>query len=285
MTGLCVPDNLQDRYKRLRQIVAAYQKVLVAYSGGVDSTLLLKVALDTLGAGNVLACLGLSDSVPKADYDDACKIARQMGAALEIVHPNEMNNPNYRANPANRCYFCKTELYSLLTDLAKQRDFEVVLCGTNADDACDYRPGQQAADEFHVESPLEQAQLTKQDIRTLSRELNLETADKPAQPCLASRVTYGLSVTPDRLKQIEKCEAFLKTKGLDVLRVRHHDNLARIEVPPEKIELLSQETLRTEIVNHFKSLGFTYVTLDLQGFRSGSANESLNLPTDPHHTK
>ncbi|MCH9021735.1 MAG: ATP-dependent sacrificial sulfur transferase LarE [Planctomycetes bacterium] len=281
MTTPTVPNNLQDRYTHLKKIITAYKKVLVAYSGGVDSTFLLKVALDQLGPDNVLACIGLSDSVAKDDYDDACKIAKQMGAKLEIAHPNEMNNPNYLANPTNRCYFCKTELYSLLTDIAKQKNFNVVLSGTNADDASDYRPGRQAADEFKIESPLEQAHLTKQDIRILSRELNLETADKPAQPCLASRVTYGLSVTTDRLKQIENAEAFLKTKGLEILRVRHHDNLVRIEVPPEKIEQLSKNSLRNEIVTHFKSLGFTYITLDLQGFRSGSGNEPLNLTPVP----
>ena len=276
MTTPTVPNNLQDRYTHLKKIITAYKKVLVAYSGGVDSTFLLKVALDQLGPDNVLACIGLSDSVAKADYDSAREIAKKMGAKLEIAHPNEMNNPNYRANPTNRCYFCKTELYTLLTDIAKQKNFNVVLSGTNADDASDYRPGRKAADEFKIQSPLEQAHLTKQAIRILSKELNLETADKPAQPCLASRVTYGLSVTTDRLKQIEKAEAFLKEKGLEILRVRHHDNLVRIEVPPEKIEQLSKNSLRNEIVTHFKSLGFTYITLDLQGFRSGSGNESLN---------
>jgi len=267
--------NLAAKYDKLREILQSFQKVIVSYSGGVDSVFLLKAALDCLGPDNVLACIGVSQSLARSEYEAALQIAQDLGAPLEIVHPREMSNPDYKANSANRCFYCKTAIYSLLNDLARDRGFDAILAGTNLDDLGDFRPGLQAARDFHVLSPLQEAQLTKQDIRTLSKQLNLPTWNKPAQPCLASRLTYGLEVTPDRLKQIEQGEAFLRSLGLTELRVRHHDHLVRIEVPPDKISLLLDDRQRTQIVDYFKELGFTYVSLDLEGFRSGSANEAL----------
>jgi len=270
-----ISTELENKLAHLRQILKSYRRVLIAYSGGVDSMFLLKVAVDTLTAEHVLAGLGVSESLARTEYDSALEMARSLGVRVEEVHPREMADPHYRANQADRCYHCKMELYRLLSDLARQKGYDAVLCGTNADDKTDYRPGRQAAKKQDIVSPLELAGLSKEDIRTLSRSLDLSTWDKPAQPCLASRLAYGLEITPERLQQVEKAEAFLRQMGWRELRVRHHGNLARIEVPAEKIELLASKDLREKIVAFFRELGFIYVTLDLQGFRSGSGNEVL----------
>jgi uncharacterized protein len=269
--------TIDQKFDALKKAIAQYQCVIIAYSGGVDSVFLLKTAYDTLGKANVLACIGVSDSLAQSEYDGAIDVARKIGAEVELVHPDEMNNPDYLANPTNRCYFCKTELYQLLNLLAEKKHYDAVLCGTNADDVGDYRPGLKAANEKRIISPLQQVELTKADIRTLSQKMGLPTWNKPAQPCLSSRVMYGQEITPERLKQVEEAEAFLRQLGLIELRVRHHGDLARIEVLPSEIELLTHQTQRDEIVNFFKKLGFTYISLDLQGFRSGSGNELLQL--------
>ncbi len=267
--------GLENKLAHLRQILQSYQRVLIAYSGGVDSMFLLKVAVDTLTADRVLAGIGVSESLARTEYDSALAMARSIGVRVEEVHPREMADPHYRANQADRCYHCKMELYRLLSDLARQNGYDAVLCGTNADDKTDCRPGQQAAKKYNIVSPLELAGIRKEDIRTLSRSLDLPTWDKPAQPCLASRLAYGIEITAERLKQIEKAEEYLRKLDLRELRVRHHGNLARIEVPAEKIELLASKDLREKIVDFFRKIGFIYVTLDLQGFRSGSGNEVL----------
>ena len=235
--------DIKDKYNHLQQILESLQKVIVAYSGGVDSTFLLKAAVDTLGPENVLACIGTS--------------------------PSLANNPD-------RCFHCKTHLYSVLKDIAKRKGFSSVICGSNYDDIEDFRPGNKAADIYEVRSPLVEAKITKNDIRQMSRKLNLPTADIPASPCLASRITYGLEITEQRLKQVEEAEDFLRGLGLSEFRVRHHDTIARIEVKPEDIEKITVEQNRRRITDKFKSLGFKYVTLDLQGFRSGSLNELLS---------
>jgi len=265
----------REKFRRLQENLKQYQKVIVAYSGGVDSVCLLKVAVDTLGGENVLACIGVSESLAEREYQKALDIAEQIGANIEVVHPKEMENPDYQQNPADRCFHCKSELYGLLQELSQRNDFDAVLCGTNVDDLGDFRPGLQAAKKFKVASPLEEAQLTKEDIRAISKLLQLPTWDQPAQPCLASRMPYGLTITPERLKQVEQGEEFLRSLGLRELRVRHHDKLVRIEVPPEHIGDLIEDPRRRQIVDFFKKLGFTYVSLDLQGFRSGSGNEAL----------
>lgn len=267
--------QLAARYRKLQEILNSCRKVLVAYSGGVDSTFLLKVAVDCLGRQNVLACIGASESLAGSELETAGEIARQIGAEVQIVYPREMSNPNYTANSADRCFYCKSELYQLLSKIAQHGHYDAVLCGTNADDLGDFRPGLRAAKKFDVKNPLAEAGLNKDDIRVLSKKLALATWNKPAQPCLASRMAYGLEITPERLKQIEKAEEFLRSTGLYELRVRHHGNMARIEVPVDKIPELVKNDRRNEIVAFFKKLGFTYVSLDLQGFRSGSANEVL----------
>ena len=265
------------RYQRLQRILKKYGKVIVAYSGGVDSAFLLKAAVDTLGREKVLGAIGVSESLARSEYRQACALAEGMGATVEVVYPREMSDPDYQKNPSNRCFYCKVELYRLLTDLARRRGYGAVLCGTNADDLGDFRPGLRAAKEYGVASPLEEAGLRKADIRQLSKRLGLETWDKPAQPCLASRVPYGMEITTERLRQIEEGEEFLRGLGLGLreLRVRHHGELVRIEVPAERIKELTAPERREGIVEFFKKLGFTYVSLDLQGFRSGSGNEVL----------
>lgn len=267
--------NLQEKYNLLKQILKELGKVVVAYSGGVDSTFLLKVAVDMLGAENVLACIANGPSLPQSQFGQAIETAKNIGVDVQTVEPNEMADEKYKANDAARCLYCKTHLYNILTKIAKEKDFDYVLCGHNIDDNKDYRPGNRAAEKFSICSPLAQAGLTKEDIRRLSRELNLPTAGIPASPCLASRISYGLEITQQRLEQIERAENFLRTLGLVEFRVRHHDKIARIEVHPEDISKITAEPNRLKIVEKLKSLGFTFVTVDLQGFRSGSLNESL----------
>ena len=267
--------NLQEKYNSLQQILKELGKVIVAYSGGVDSTLLLKVAVDTLGAENVLACIAKGASLAQSQYSRAIEAAKNMGAKVQTVEPNELADAAYTANKADRCFHCKAHLYQILTDIGEQRNFNCIISGHNFDDNKDYRPGNRAAKSFGIRSPLMEAQLTKDDIRQLSRQLNLPTADIPASPCLASRISYGLEINEQRLGQIEEAEDFLWMLGLSEFRVRHHDTIARIEVHPEDIEKITKEPARTQIVEKLKSLGFKFVTIDLQGFRSGSLNELL----------
>ena len=268
--------NLEQKSNSLQQILKDLTKVVVAYSGGVDSTFLLKSAVDTLGPQNVLACVATGASLPQSELTSAVKLAEALGVEIQTVEPDELSDPNYAANKADRCFHCKSHLFALLTDLAKKRNFNHVICGHNLDDMDDYRPGIRAAKAFGIRSPLADAELTKDDIRRLSRKLNLPTADVPASPCLASRISYGLEITEQRLKQVEQAEAFLRTFGLVEFRVRLHESIARIEVHPEDIAKITTETVRSRIVEKLKSLGFKFVTLDLQGFRSGSLNEMLS---------
>jgi len=276
---------LEKKYNSLRQILKKLGKVVVAYSGGVDSTFLLKVAVDTIGSENVLACIGISPSLAKSQYKQAIECAKIIGATVQEVEMDEISDSNYTANEADRCFHCKSHLYKLLKRIAQEEDYEHVICGSNLDDKDDFRPGNKAAEVFGVSSPLMEAKMTKSDIRRLSRRMGLPTADVPASPCLASRLSYGLGITEHRLKQIEKAEDFLRGLGFVEFRVRHHEQIARIEVKPEDIARIATEPVRSKVVKKLKSLGFKFVTVDLQGFRSGSLNEILSeedkdLPTD-----
>jgi len=267
--------NLQQKYNSLKDSLKKLGKVVVAYSGGVDSTFLLKAAVDTLGTENVLACTGISASLAESQHKTALQCAEMIGANLREVAVHEVSDTQYSANQADRCFHCKSHLYQILTDIAKDQNFNAVVCGSNLDDKDDFRPGNKAADVFGIRTPLMQAGLTKKDIRKLSRELNLPTADLPASPCLASRIAYGLQITEDRLKQIEQAEEFLRSLGLIEFRVRHHDELARIEVIPSDFEKVTQEPNRSAIAKKLKSLGFKFVAVDLTGFKSGSLNVTL----------
>ena len=269
--------GLADRYRQLQELVGTFRHPLVAYSGGVDSTLLLKVALDTLGPDYVVAVLGTGCLQPQAESDGAMRLADELGVGIEILIRRELDVSGVAANAPDRCYHCKKDLFEHLAVLARRRHCDAILVGSNLDDDGDYRPGRRAEAEYNVRAPLREVGLTKADVRALSRHLGLPNWDKPAYACLATRVAYELGLTPERLGQVEQAERYLRDRGLTELRVRHHGNLARIEVPPDQMAGLV-ESQRQELVEHFKGLGFVYVTLDLAGLRSGSQNEAIDTP-------
>ena len=268
-------DSLSPKHQRLRELFRECGSVVVAFSAGVDSTVVLKVALDVLGSENVIAATGVSPSLPRRELDSVQQLAQAIDAPLELLNTSELENPGYAANPNNRCYFCKSELYTRLTELAMRRGFRAIANGINTDDLGDFRPGLVAAREWNIRSPLVEAGLSKSDVRELARHLGLPNWDKPALACLSSRIPYGTPVTIGTLSQIEKAEAFLYDRGLSNFRVRHHNKVARIESPLNDLSRLITEPLRSEILTAFKQLGYAYVTIDLQGFRSGSGNEVL----------
>jgi uncharacterized protein len=271
-------ETLGEKHRRLRSALGEMGSVVVAFSAGVDSTVVLKVALDVLGRDRVLAATGVSPSLASRELQSVKDLAALMDAPLELVATDEVNDPNYAANPTNRCYHCKTELYTRLTALAKARGFAAVANGVNADDVGDWRPGIKAAQEWAVRAPLLEAGLNKADVRALAKELGLPNWAKPALACLSSRVPYGTPVTVGVLSQIERAEAYLYERGFTNFRVRHHQRVARIEASPGDMKrLMDDEALRGEVVSAFKELGYTYIALDLQGFRSGSGNEGLNV--------
>lgn len=268
--------NLKEKHEALETILRDLGRVVVAYSGGVDSSYLLKAAVDTLGSQNVLACISLGPSEPGNMCEKARTTAETIGAELMVVESSELDDPHFKANNADRCFHCKSHLCQALLDVARQRGFAHVVFGTNHDDLGDFRPGNKAMKVHGVRSPLAEAGLTKSEIRELSRQAGLPTADQPASPCLASRIPYGLEVTERRLKQIDQAEDVLRSLGFVEFRVRHHDAIARIEVRPQDIAKLVAEPVRAQIVAKLKALGFQFVAMDLQGFRSGSLNESLS---------
>ena len=258
----------------LRSIIGEMESLIVAYSGGTDSAFLAATASEILG-NKALSVTAKSPSLAPAELRDAVALAEKLGLNHRVIETHEVERDDYAANNPDRCFFCKDELYTYLSDFAKDEEYAVIANGTNIDDLGDFRPGISAAKQYGVRSPMVEANLTKSEIRHLSEGMNLPTWDKPAQACLSSRIPYGTMVTVEALTQIAEAEEYLHSLGIRQLRVRHHDTVARIEVEPEDFLTLSSEEVRTEVVSKFREIGYSYVTLDLQGFRSGSLNEIL----------
>ena len=250
-------------------------RVLVAFSGGVDSTLLLRVAKDTLGERNVLAVTALSPLYPDREVTGAKRLAQEMGVRHLLINSNELEIEGFSQNPPSRCYYCKKELFGELRNMAQKEEILHIVEGSTLDDEKDHRPGRRAVQEWGIRSPLKEAMFTKEEVRGLSRALGLTTWDKPSFACLASRFPYGEEITVEKLKMIDEAEDFLFGLGFKQVRVRHHGNLARIEIYSEEIDRLIDGSLRDKVVRHLKKIGYKYVTVDLQGFRSGSMNEVL----------
>ncbi|MEH2058810.1 MAG: ATP-dependent sacrificial sulfur transferase LarE [Nostoc sp.] len=266
---------LTEKFEQLRALFTEMEQALIAYSGGVDSTLVAKIAFDVLG-DRALAVTAVSPSLLPEELEDAKIQAATIGIPHQIVQTHEMENPNYTSNPVNRCYFCKSELHDTLKPLALELGYPYVVDGVNADDLHDYRPGIQAAKERGARSPLAEIGVTKVEVRQLSQQLNLPWWDKPAQPCLSSRFPYGEEITVAKLQRVGRGEIFLRKLGWQNLRVRSEGDTARIELPPEQIKEFVLTNDLQKLVSAFQDFGFIYVTLDLEGYRSGKLNQVLN---------
>jgi uncharacterized protein len=265
-------EDVWSKHRALQKWFEDVGPVAVAYSGGVDSAFLLKVAHDVLGE-RCLAVIAYSASMPNQELEEALAIAKRIGARTDVIESRELDDPRYRQNGPERCLYCKGEVYDRIIAHAKEIGFTTIVDGTNDDDAADYRPGRQAALQRGVRSPLQELGITKQEVRALSRALDLPTWDKPAAPCLASRIPYGTPVSAELMNKIERAEAAVKSIGIRELRVRHHGDIARIEVGPADFETILAH--RERIIGELKGIGYLYIALDMQGFRSGSLNERI----------
>jgi pyridinium-3,5-biscarboxylic acid mononucleotide sulfurtransferase len=268
--------NAEAKERRLFELLAGLDSTIVAFSGGVDSAYLAWAATTVLGP-RALCITAESPSYPDRHRQLALRIARDFGLHHEIVNTSELERPEYRANPVDRCYYCKHELYTTLTDIARTRGIDTIVDGNNADDRGDYRPGRKAAREFGVRSPLDEADLLKQDIRDLSHRAGLPTWDEPASACLSSRIPYHSEVTGEKLQMIERAEAALHGLGFRVCRVRHHDTLARLEIGRDELARALEPDVRDQLVRQLRAIGYQHVTIDLQGYRMGSLNEGVLL--------
>ena len=262
--------------ERLRELFRGLESVIVAYSGGVDSSYVAYVANDELGA-RAVCITGQSASLPSYQNAEIDQVVKNFGFNHEVINTDELELPGYRANNGDRCYFCKDELYGKLESVARSRGIEYIVDGSTMDDLEDYRPGRQAAKQHAVRSPLIEVGLNKNEVRELSRRATLPTWDKPASPCLSSRIAYGTTVTIERLQKVDRGEEILREFGFREFRVRHHDTLVRLEISPAEMDRVLQKDLIDQLAARFRELGFKYVTLDLHGFRSGSMNEALPI--------
>ncbi len=266
--------DVEEKLSKLKAIVSELESVVVAFSGGVDSTLVTKVCYDVL-RDNSMAVTARSETYPDFEFKEAQKLAGEIGIKHLVIDTSELAIEGFANNPPERCYFCKTELFGKLKEIAKEQGFLNVADGANLDDTQEFRPGLQASRELNVRSPLKEAGMTKKDIREVSKMLNLPNWNKPAYACLSSRFPYGQSITEEKLSMVSEAEKYLRGLGLVQFRVRHHETIARIEVLPDDINILTNSPAREELTAKFKEIGFTYVTLDLAGYRSGSMNEVL----------
>jgi pyridinium-3,5-biscarboxylic acid mononucleotide sulfurtransferase len=268
--------NVEEKLEQLKKTLREMGTVLIAYSGGVDSSFLAVAAHEVLGL-NSLAVFASSPVAPPMEKEAAGSLAHQFGLRFRLIESNEMDNPDFVANPPERCYYCKRELFSELKPIALAEGLKWVADGTNADDLSDYRPGRKASAEAGIRSPLLEVGLTKAEIRQLSRTQGLPTWDRPASPCLASRIPYGIPVTAETLNKIARGEKYLHSLGLRQVRLRHHGDIARIELDQPDMAIIIKTDIRHGIIEHFKALGYKYVTLDLTGYRTGSLNEVLGI--------
>ena len=267
--------EVEEKLSKLKAVVSKLESVVVAFSGGVDSTLVAKVCYDTLKDKSI-AVTARSETYPDFEFKESQKLADEIGIKHLVIDTSELAIEGFANNPPERCYFCKTELFGKLKEIAGEQGFLNVADGANLDDTQEFRPGLQASRELNIRSPLKETGLTKKDIREVSKFLNLPNWDKPAYACLSSRFPYGQSITEEKLSMVSEAEKYLRALGLIQFRVRHHETIARIEVLPEDIHILTNSPVREELSAKFKNIGFTYVTLDLEGYRSGSMNEILS---------
>lgn len=268
--------ELESRYKELTSSIAGMgSKIVVAFSAGVDSTLLVRATRDAVGAENVIAATGLSDTYPEEEMQEARELAEELGVEHILARTEELTDPRYAQNSHQRCFFCKSELYGRLNSIREERGFDLIIDGTNADDMGDHRPGLRAARDLGVRSPMEEIWMTKSEIRQISNALGLRTWDKPAFACLSSRFPYGTPITVEKLRQVAEAERVLRQLGFRGFRVRHHDSIARIEVSPDDFPAILEH--HEKIVDGIKATGYRFVALDLKGYTSGSLNEGLSI--------